>query len=115
MIKHPTYFVDVDGTLFVYRKFDEIKTITSIPIQTVVDKVNSEYDSGSHIVITTARPIELELFTKQELESAGVKYHQIIFGIGRGTRYIINDRDPKAPEIDRAVGINLNRNEGLCM
>jgi hypothetical protein len=81
----------------------------------VVNKVNSEYDSGSHIVITTARPIELELFTKQELESAGVKYHQIIFGIARGTRYIINDRDPKAPEIDRAIGINLNRNEGLCM
>jgi hypothetical protein len=34
--------------------------------------------------------------------------------IGRGTRYIINDRDPEAPEADRAVGINLNRNEGLC-
>jgi histidinol phosphatase-like enzyme len=57
MIKHPTYFVDIDGTLFVYRKFDEIKTIKAKPIQTVVDKVNSEYYSGSHIVITTARPI----------------------------------------------------------
>lgn len=115
MIKHPTYFVDIDGTLFVYRKFDEIKTVPAKPIQSVLDKVNSEYDSGSHIVITTARPVELELFTKQELESVGVKYHQIIFGIGRGTRYVINDRDPEAPNVDRAVGINLNRNEGLCM
>jgi len=115
MIKYPTYFVDIDGTLFVYRKFDDLKTTTPTPIQTVLDKVNSEYDSGSHIVITTARPVELELFTKQELESAGVKYHQIILGLGRGTRYIINDRDPEAPNVDRAVGINLNRNEGLCM
>lgn len=115
MIKHPTYFVDIDGTLFIYRKFDNIKNIPPEPIQSVIDKVNSEYDNGAHVVITTARPIELELFTKHELESIGVKYHQIIFGIGRGTRYIINDRDPKEPNIDRAVGINLNRNEGLCM
>jgi hypothetical protein len=54
------------------------------------------------------------LFTKQELEKIGVKYHQLVMGIGRGTRYIINDKDPEVPEVDRAVGINLNRNEGLC-
>jgi len=55
------------------------------------------------------------VFTKQELEKAGIKYHQIVMGIGRGTRYVINDRDPEEPNVDRAVGINLNRNEGLCM
>ncbi len=76
--------------------------------------VNNEYDNGAHVVITTARPPEYELFTKQELEKIGVKHHQLIMGIGRGTRYIINDRDPEAPEVDRAVGINLNRNQGLC-
>lgn len=113
MIKHPTYFVDIDGTLIKYRKFDQLGIIGPEPIQTVIDKVNSEYDSGSHIVITTARPSELELLTKRELELIGVKYHQIIFGIGRGTRYIINDRDPEEPTTDRAVGINLNRNEGI--
>jgi len=115
MIKHPTYFVDIDGTLIKYRKFTEINEIPPTPIQSVIDKVNNEYDNGAHIVITTTRPAELELFTKQELEKIGVKYHQLIMGIGRGTRYIINDKDPEAPEVDRAVGINLNRNEGLCM
>lgn len=113
MTKYPTYFVDIDGTLIKYRKFDQLGIVDPEPIQSVVDKINSEYDLGSHIVITTARPVEFELLTKQELESIGVKYHQIIFGIGRGTRYIVNDRDPKAPEIDRAVGININRNKGL--
>ena len=114
MIKYPTYFVDIDGTLIKYRKFTEINEVPPTPIQSVIDKVNNEHDKGAHIVITTARPAELELFTKQELEKIGVKYHQLIMGIGRGTRYIINDRDPEAPEVDRAVGINLNRNKGLC-
>lgn len=114
MIKYPTYFVDIDGTLIVYRKFSEISTATITPIQSVIDKVNNEYDNGAHVVITTARPPEFELFTKQELEKIGVKYHQLVMGIGRGTRYIINDKDPEVPEVDRAVGINLNRNEGLC-
>ena len=113
MIKHPTYFVDIDGTLVKYRPFDQIQTEAPEAITSVLDLIKTKYDEGSHIVITTARPSELELFTKQELEKIGVKYHQLVMGIGRGTRYIINDRDPQAPEIDRAVGINLTRNEGL--
>lgn len=114
MIKYPTYFVDIDGTLVVYRKFSEINEVPLTPIQSVIDKVNSEYDNGAHVVITTARPESFRDFTINELQIIGIKYHQLIMGIGRGTRYIINDRDPEAPEVDRAVGINLNRNEGLC-
>ena len=113
MIKHPTYFVDIDGTLIKYRSFDQIETVASEAITSVIDKINNEHNNGAHIVITTARPSELELFTKQELEKIGVKYHQLVMGIGRGTRYIINDKDPQAPEVDRAVGINLIRNQGL--
>jgi trehalose-6-phosphatase len=113
MIKHPTYFVDIDGTLIKYRPFDQIETVAPEAITSVIDKINNEHNNGAHIVITTARPSELELFTKQELEKIGVNYHQLVMGIGRGTRYVINDKDPQAPEVDRAVGINLKRNEGL--
>ena len=113
MTKNPTYFVDIDGTLVLYRKFDELRTTPAVPILSVVNKVNEEYENGAHIVITSARPDEFLEFTKAELISIGVKYHQIILGIGRGTRYIINDKDPEFPDIDRAVGINLTRNSGL--
>ena len=113
MIKHSTYFVDIDGTLIKYRPFDQIQTVAPEAITTVLDLIKTKYEEGAHIVITTARPSELELFTKQELEKIGVNYHQLVMGIGRGTRYIINDKDPQAPEVDRAVGINLTRNEGL--
>ena len=105
--------MDIDGTLIKYRPFDQIETVAPEAITSVLDLIKSKYEEGAHIVITTARPSELELFTKQELEKIGVKYHQLVMGIGRGTRYIINDRDPQAPEIDRAVGINLIRNQGL--
>ena len=113
ILKFPTYFVDIDGTLIKYRKFAELKFKEPQPIKSVLDFVNKVYDEGGHIVFTTARPIELEVFTKQELENIGVKYHQIIFGIGRGTRYLINDKDPENPDTDRAIGINLIRDKGL--
>ena len=113
MIKQPTYFVDIDGTLIKYRPFDQIETVAPEAITSVLDLIKTKYEEGAHIVITTARPSELELFTKQELEKIGVKYHQLVMGIGRGTRYVINDKDPQAPEVDRAVGINLIRNQGL--
>ena len=40
-------------------------------------------------------------------------YHQLVMDCGRGTRVILNDKDPENPELDRAVGINLTRNMGF--
>jgi hydroxymethylpyrimidine pyrophosphatase-like HAD family hydrolase len=111
-IKNPTFFVDIDGTLVQYRKFNELSTSVLTPIQEVIDVVNKYYDEGAIIVITTARPSSYELFTKQELEKIGVKYHQLVMDLGRGTRVILNDKDPENEQIPRALGINLNRNQG---
>ena len=111
--KHPTFFVDIDGTIVKYRKFSELSTAILTPIQDVIDFINKSYDEGCHIVITTARPQSFELFTKQELEKLGVKYHQMLMGIGRGTRVVLNDKDPDAPELPRAWGINFIRDQGL--
>ncbi len=111
-IKNPTFFVDIDGTLVQYRKFSELSTSVLTPIQEVIDVVNKYYDEGAIIVITTARPNSYELFTKQELEKIGVKYHQLVMDLGRGTRVILNDKDPENEQIPRALGINLNRNQG---
>jgi len=113
IIKNPTFFVDIDGTIVKYRKFSELATSTLTPIQDVIDFLNKSYDEGAHIVITTARPPEYELFTKQELEKLGVKYHQIVMGIGRGTRVVLNDKDPEMPDLPRAWGINFIRDKGL--
>ena len=113
VVKNPTLFVDIDGTIVKYRKFSELSESTLTPIQDVIDFVNGHYDAGSVIVITTARPESYRLFTIEELEKVGIKYNQIIMDMGRGTRVILNDIDPKNPELPRAIGINLQRDGGL--
>lgn len=113
ILKNPTFFVDIDGTIIKYRNFKEILETEPEPIQDVIDYLNEQYDKGSVIIITTARPSIYQEFTKNELEKIGLKYHQIVMDCGRGTRVIFNDKDPEAPEIERAIGINFIRNGGF--
>ena len=110
--KNPTLFVDIDGTLVKYRKFANLHESTLEPIQEVIDFINSQYEAGSVIIITTARPEKFRHFTVLELNQVGVKWHQLVMGCGRGTRVVINDKDPENP-IDRAIGINLERDKGF--
>lgn len=112
-MKNPTLFVDIDGTIIKYREFKDLGKVAPEPIQDVVDYINDEYERGAVVVITTARPKDLELLTKQELEKIGLNYHQIVFDCGRGTRILLNDRDPEHPLVDRAVSINFDRNKGF--
>jgi hydroxymethylpyrimidine pyrophosphatase-like HAD family hydrolase len=111
--KNPTFFVDIDGTLVEYRKFSELATSVLKPITEVVDYINEQHKSGAVIIITTARPEIYRNYTINELEKIGVMYHQLVMDCGRGTRVILNDKDPENPELDRAVGINLTRNMGF--
>jgi hydroxymethylpyrimidine pyrophosphatase-like HAD family hydrolase len=111
--KNPTFFVDIDGTLVEYRKFNELATAVLTPIAEVVNYINEQHKSGAVIIITTARPEIYRNYTIGELEKIGVMYHQLVMDCGRGTRVILNDKDPENPELDRAVGINLTRNMGF--
>ena len=111
--KNPTFFVDIDGTLVKYRKFDELATAILTPITEVIDYINKQHNLGAVIIITTARPESYRDYTINELDKIGVKYHQLVMDCGRGTRVILNDKDPEQPEIQRAVGINLERNMGF--
>ncbi len=76
VVKNPTLFVDIDGTLVKYRKFSELAESTLTPIQDVIDFVNSHFDSGSVIIITTARPETYREFTENELGTLGIKYKE---------------------------------------
>lgn len=111
--KNPTFFVDIDGTIVKYRKFSELANSVLEPIQDVVDYLNSQYDKGAVIIITTARPEKFRHFTILELNQIGMKWHQLVMECGRGTRVIFNDKDPENPNLERAVGINFTRDGGL--
>ena len=76
-------------------------------------KFNEWYEAGHHIVLTTARPWHLELITKQQMERAGIRYHQIVMGIGREERILINNNSSKEPQRDRAFGVPVLRDSGF--
>lgn len=107
-----TIFCDIDGTIFKYRKFDEMQTTVPIVIETTVKKLQEWYDNGDHIVLTTARPHDMRFFTLMELVNNKIPYHQIIMGIERGPRMVINDMDPEK-EGERALAMNLIRDKGI--
>ena len=112
MIKNKTFFCDIDGTIFVYRKFETYTTSEPEPIMSVIEKLREWYDKGEHIVLTTARPEYMRYHTQKELSKYNVPYHTLLMGIGRGARYVINDMDPSKEGL-RSIGINLERNEGF--
>lgn len=110
-MKKSTFFCDIDGTLFHYRKFETYKSTTPVPVSDNIELLNNAFDNGNCIILTTARPEYLRTHTMKELNESNVKYHRLIMGIERGTRFLINDKEN--PAVDRAISININRNEGF--
>ena len=111
IVKKCTLFCDIDGTLFHYRKFATYKTTNPTLVNSTIDRINSAYDNGHTIVLTTARPDYLRIHTMKELNYANVQYHQLVMGICRGARILINDNERN--NIDRTFAINIARNKGF--
>ena len=111
-IKKKTYFVDIDGTIFVYRKFETYKETKVEVIKSTKQYLQQVKDEGHMIILTTARPEEMRDHMIDELNYTNIPYDRLIMGIERGPRYLINDLSPKEPG-DRAIAINLKRNEGI--
>jgi len=112
MDKKDTYFVDIDGTIFVYRKFETYKSTEAKVIESTKELLIKVFNEGHTIVLTTARPEEMREHTEYELSVNEIPYNQLVMGIGRGIRYLINDMDPNKLE-NRAIAVNLLRDEGI--
>ena len=110
---YKTIFSDIDGTLIEQVRFEDLDPNVVNVLPGVREKMDEWYEAGHHIVLTTARPWNLELVTKQQMEKAGIRYHQLLMGIGRQERYLINNSEKLTPEISRAIGISVKRDEGF--
>tara|TARA_B100000282_G_scaffold217193_1_gene160937 strand:- start:240 stop:560 length:321 start_codon:yes stop_codon:yes gene_type:complete len=98
------YVFDIDGTICT-NSYGEYKN--AVPIRDRISKINKLYDSGNTIIFQTARGMgrhdnkrDLAIsdfydFTKNQLDSWGVSYHQLFLGKPAGDKYIddkgIND------------------------
>lgn len=76
------YFIDIDDTIFELV----VKTdyASAVPIPEAVAKVNRLYEEGHRIVLWTARGTvtgkDWRELTEDQLNFAGVKYHELRFG-----------------------------------
>jgi hypothetical protein len=111
MTKQPTVFCDIDGTIFKYRDFNTYTTTNPEVLPGVIECMTEWFNDGVYIVLTTARPEYLRTHTIIELKNSNIPFHQLIMGIGRGSRYLINDSEE--PEKPRAFSFALNRNDGF--
>tara|TARA_R100001163_G_C5025400_1_gene167083 strand:+ start:502 stop:822 length:321 start_codon:yes stop_codon:yes gene_type:complete len=92
-----TYVFDIDGTICT---LSDGKYENSKPIYDRISRVNQLYDLGNTIVFQTARGMgrhknkrDLAIsdfydFTKNQLDSWGVKYHQLFLGKPAGDVYV---------------------------
>lgn len=113
MKKYHTYFCDIDGTIFKYRKFETYMSSPAELTPESLEKLIEIKEAGHFIALTTARPESLRDHTILELESNGIPYDILVMGLARGPRHLINDMDPNNPGV-RAISWNLKRDQGMA-
>jgi hypothetical protein len=110
--KRSTIFCDIDGTLLEYRPFGTYTDSPPVALDSVIEKLSGWKDDGHVIILTTARPEELRELTIEEMHVCGIPWDQLVMGIGRGPRYLINDESASRPG-SRAFAFTVPRDEGL--
>lgn len=112
-MKNKTIFTDIDGTLVHQVRFEELDPFSSVALPGVVEKMTQWFKEGHHIVLTTARPEHLRDLTIQEMDLLGIPFHQLVMGIGRAERVLINNSSEERPEEARSQSIQVQKNQGF--
>lgn len=108
-----TVFLDIDGVILIHNgSFHPNNPYPeAYAIQSSVEKIREWILKGYTIILTTGRKECLREQTVFQLQKAGVAYDQLVMGVGRGVRVLINDKKPDG-EIT-AVSYSLDRNKGI--
>lgn len=84
-----TYCFDIDGTLCEQESKDYAR---ALPLLERVAKVNALHDQGHRIILFTARGsqsgIDWTQVTRMQLESWGLRYHELITGKPHADVYV---------------------------
>jgi hypothetical protein len=108
-----TIFCDIDGTIFRQVKFNKLDENEFELLPGVLERFNKWYENGFIIILVTGRLESSRNLTINQLNNANIKYHQLIMGIGRENRYLINNNTLLEPNNPRAFAINLIRDSGF--
>ena len=108
-----TIFCDIDGVLFEHPgKYTKIYDYKPVVLEGTWQKIQEWHMKGYMIIITTSRFPSMRNITEKQLNDAKIPYHQLIMGVNRGARVVINDLKTNSDEAT-AVGISLPRNKGI--
>jgi phosphoserine phosphatase len=110
---YKTIFSDIDGTLIEQVRFEDLDPNVVNVLPGVLEKFNEWYEEGHYIVLTTARPEHLREITTHQMGVAGIRYHQLVMGIGREERILINNNSKGEPTKARAMAVAVGRDAGF--
>ena len=108
-----TIFCDIDGTLIKQVPFELLNENEAEVLPGVYDKFKEWNGLGYCIVLTTARPEHLRNVTVKQLFNFNINYTQLVMGIGREERILINNNSLDEPNEPRALSIAMSRNNGF--
>jgi len=108
-----TIFLDIDGCL-VKHTGDMTKQMENTPelLPGVKEKLVEWERAGYRIILTTGRRESLRAVTEQMLTSLGIFWDDMIMGLPRGPRIVINDIKPGTSD-PMALAWSPERNVGL--
>lgn len=108
-----TLFIDIDGTLlFHYGQPGQQTLLPTVVLPGVEVKLSEWEGKGYKFILVTGRKESERKLTEEQLARVGIQYDQLIMGISRGDRVIINDMKPNSND-PTAISINLVRNQGI--
>ena len=110
---YKTIFSDIDGTLIEQVRFEDLNPNVVTLLPGVKEKMLEWYDAGHYIVLTTARPEHLREITEIQMNIAGIRFDQLIMGIGREERILINNNSKGEPNAPRAMAVAVGRDAGF--
>lgn len=107
-----TLFIDIDGTILRHQgTFSEISMKEANLLPDARERLNEWCSKEYKIILTTGRRESMRKTTELQLDRLGVPYDQLVMGLSKGNRIVINDRRPSGD--DTAFAININRDYGL--
>jgi|LauGreDrversion4_2_1035121.scaffolds.fasta_scaffold12285_3 hypothetical protein len=103
------WLIDLDGTVVKHNGHLGIGGDTILPgVREFWDKI----PDADHVLILTARDIRYKEPTVKFLRDHGLRYSEILFGMPRGERVLVNDRKPSG--LCTAYALSLPRDQGLA-
>jgi hypothetical protein len=103
-----TWIIDIDGTILKHNGYKN----EGDQLLACVKEFWKRIPEDDYIILLSAREGGIADLTLDFLRNNGLRHDQVIFGVPKGERVLINDIKPSG--LNTAFAVNLTRDEGLC-